>query len=83
VQALEARIDSFLESRGYRAPADTTGVRPQPLAESPVAFVCEDDVRAALKAGRKVVIDEKTIVTPAARDLGEAQKVFVEAGWPR
>jgi len=83
VQALEARIDSFLESRGYRAPADTGGVRPQPLAESPVAFVCEDDVRAALKAGRKVVIDEKTIVTPSARDLGEAQKVFVEAGWPR
>ena len=83
VQALEARIDSFLESRGYRAPADTAGVRPQPLAESPVAFVCEDDVRAALKAGRKVVIDEKTIVTPSARDLGEAQKVFVEAGWPR
>jgi acetaldehyde dehydrogenase (acetylating) len=83
VQALEARIDSFLESRGYRAPTDTGGVRPQPQAQSPAAFVCEDDVRAALKAGRKVVIDEKTIVTPSARDLGEAQKVFVEAGWPR
>jgi acetaldehyde dehydrogenase (acetylating) len=83
VQALEARIDSFLESRGYRAPADTGGVRPQPSAQSPAAFVCEDDVRAALKAGRKVVIDERTIVTPSARDLGEAQKVFVEAGLPR
>jgi acetaldehyde dehydrogenase (acetylating) len=83
VQALEARIDSFLESRGYRAPTDTGVVRPQPSAQSPAAFVCEDDVRAALKAGRKVVIDEKTIVTPSARDLGEALKVFVEAGWPR
>jgi acetaldehyde dehydrogenase (acetylating) len=83
IQALEARIDSFLESRGYRAPADTGDVRPQPSAQTPAAFVCEDDVRAALKAGRKVVIDEKTIVTPSARDLGEAQKVFVEAGWPR
>jgi acetaldehyde dehydrogenase (acetylating) len=83
VQALEARIDSFLESRGYRAPADTGDVRPQPPAQSAAAFVCEDDVRAAVKAGRKVVIDEKTIVTPSARDLGEAQKVFVEAGWPR
>jgi ethanolamine utilization cobalamin adenosyltransferase len=59
------------------------GVRPQPAAQIPAAFVCEDDVRAAMKAGRKVVIDEKTIVTPSARDLGEAQKVFVEAGWPR
>jgi acetaldehyde dehydrogenase (acetylating) len=83
VQTLAARIDSFLESRGYRAPADTGGVRPQPPAQIPAAFVCEEDVRAALKAGRKVVIDEKTIVTPSARDLGEAQKVFVEAGWPR
>ncbi len=83
VQTLAARIDSFLESRGYRAPADTEGVRPQPPAQIPAAFVCEDDVRAAMKAGRKVVIDEKTIVTPSARDLGEAQKVFVEAGWPR
>jgi len=82
-QTLAARIDSFLESRGYRAPADTGDVRPQPTAQIPAAFVCEEDVRAALKAGRKVVVDEKTIVTPSARDLGEAQKVFVEAGWPR
>ena len=42
-----------------------------PRVERPVEFVCEDDVRAALKAGRKVLIDEKTIVTPSARDLGE------------
>jgi ethanolamine utilization cobalamin adenosyltransferase len=52
-------------------------------AETPEAFVCEDDVRAAIKAGRKVLIDDKTIVTPSARDLGEAQKLFVQAGWPR
>jgi len=83
VQTLAARIDTFLESRGYRAPADTGGVPAQPAAQIPAAFVCEEDVRAAMKAGRKVVIDEKTIVTPSARDLGEAQKVFVEAGWPR
>jgi len=82
-QTLAARIDSFLESRGYRVPADTGVVREQPASQSPAVFVCEDDVRAALKAGLKVVIDEKTIVTPSARDLGEAQKVFIEAGWPR
>ena len=82
-QTHSARIDSFLESRGYRATSDTGGIRHQTPAEVPAVFVCEDDVRAALKAGRKVVIDEKTIVTPSARDLGEAQKVFVEAGWPR
>ena len=56
---------------------------PGPTPEVPAAFVCEDDVRAALKAGRKVVIDEKTIVTPSARDLGESNKAFIQAGWPR
>jgi acetaldehyde dehydrogenase (acetylating) len=84
---LAARIDSFLESRGYRAPADkedrSRNVQSGGSAEAPAAFVCEDDVRAAMKAGRKVLIDEKTIVTPSARDLGEAQKLFVQAGWPR
>ena len=83
---LASRIDAFLESRGYRAPADkedhSRNVQVVPV-DRPEAFVCEDDVRAALKAGRKVLIDEKTIVTPSARDLGEAEKLFVQAGWPR
>jgi acetaldehyde dehydrogenase (acetylating) len=92
-QTLTARIDSFLESRGYRAPADKddhtrsaqagSPALSRATADMPVTFVCEDDVRAAMKAGRKVLIDEKTIVTPSARDLGEAQKLFVHAGWPR
>jgi acetaldehyde dehydrogenase (acetylating) len=51
--------------------------------ERPAEFVCEDDVRAAIKAGKKLTIGEKTIVTPAARDLGESSKVFITAGWPR
>ena len=50
--------------------------------QSPADFICEDDVRTALKTGRKLLISEKTIVTPAARDLGEAEKVFIQAGWP-
>jgi hypothetical protein len=53
------------------------------VSEAPADFVCEEDVRAALKAGRKLIIGEKTIITPSARDLGESQKVFVAAGWPR
>ena len=35
------------------------------------------------RLGRKIVIGERTIVTPAARDLAEAHRVFVTAGWPR
>jgi acetaldehyde dehydrogenase (acetylating) len=50
--------------------------------EKPEEFVCEDDVRRAIKTGRKLVIGEKTIVTPAARELGDERKVFIDAGWP-
>jgi len=44
-------------------------------------FVCEDDVRAALSAGRTLVISERAIVTPSARDLGEQHRVFTIAPW--
>ena len=87
-QALSTRIDAFLSSRGYKAAAPAPASPPaegrsgappvQPVAE----FVCEEDVRVALLAGRKLVVGEKTIITPAARDLGESTKVFVQASWP-
>ncbi len=89
-QALAARIDSFLESRGYRGSADkedpgrtVQSSFAEATGDKPAEFVCEDDVRAAIKAGRKVLIDEKTIVTPSARDLGESQNLFIQADWPR
>ncbi len=47
-----------------------------PPPAPPVPFVCEDDVRAAAKAGRRIVIGPKTIVTPSARDAGEALRLF-------
>jgi acetaldehyde dehydrogenase (acetylating) len=95
--ALAARIDAFLASRGYsasdapvstRTPSASTpevSVSPPARVEDavPIDFVCEDDVKTAIKAGRTLLIHEKTIVTPAARDLGEAARVFVQAGWPR
>jgi acetaldehyde dehydrogenase (acetylating) len=86
VDTLASRIDQFLASRGYTAPEGQISVDVQPRAEvlgTPADFVCEDDVRAALKAGQKLVVGEKTIITPSARDLGESEKVFVQAGWPR
>jgi hypothetical protein len=39
-------------------------------------FVCEDDVKRALQKGEKIHINAKTIITPSARDLGEAKDVF-------
>jgi acetaldehyde dehydrogenase (acetylating) len=51
--------------------------------EKPADFVCEEDVRLAIRQGRKIVIGERSIVTPAARDTGEQHRVFVQAEWPR
>ena len=91
---LARRIDEFLTSRGYRptaapaapAAAATAGPAADHQAgtdSKPVDFVCEDDVRQAIKQNRKIVIGERTIVTPAARDLGDQHRLFVQASWPR
>jgi acetaldehyde dehydrogenase (acetylating) len=89
--ALSSKVGAFLESKGFRPAAPTTAAPapserasapapaappPQPAQPAPVAFVCDDDVRAAAKAGRRIVIGPKTIVTPAARDAAEALRVF-------
>ncbi len=42
-------------------------------------FVSENDVRDACNAEKKIYITKKTIVTPAARDLGDEKNIFVEA----
>ncbi|MBI2833084.1 MAG: aldehyde dehydrogenase family protein [Acidobacteria bacterium] len=85
-ESLSRRIDEFLTSRGYSrpaaepsAPAGTASSRAS--LEKPMEFVCEEDVRLAIRAGRKIVVSERAIITPAARDLGEANRVFVQGGW--
>ena len=50
---------------------------PLPPKPKPVDFVCEADVRAAREAGKQIAIGPRTIVTPAARDLGREHDVFV------
>ena len=69
-EALSARVDQFLASRGFRpaagggaggqrgavsapAPEMLPRAAAAPATETPAAFVCEDDVRAALKEGRQ------------------------------
>jgi hypothetical protein len=54
-------------------------VNPAATAITVVDFVCEDDVRAALRDSRKIYIGPKTIVTPSARDLGEQHGILVLA----
>ncbi len=44
-----------------------------------VDFVCEDDVRHAIRQSRKIYIGPKTIVTPSARDLAAPDDILVLA----
>ncbi len=46
--------------------------------KAPVDFVSEDDVKRAIQKGEKIYINAKTIITPAARDIGEPAEVFAK-----
>jgi hypothetical protein len=43
-----------------------------------VDFVSEDDVKNALAKNAKIYVHAKTIITPSARDLGEANEIFAK-----
>jgi acetaldehyde dehydrogenase (acetylating) len=78
--SLASRVSAFLGQRGF------TAVRTaQPVASStensPLEFVCEEDVRAAMRVGRKLVVTERAIITPAARELAEEHRVLTVAPW--
>lgn len=67
-------------TNGQNAPA-----RPAPSPAAPSAngnktvdFVSEDDVKRAIQKGEKIYINGKTIITPAARDIGEPAEVFAK-----
>ena len=83
---LLTKIDQFLGTRGFRSGSTDTSPRPSAgasgdAAAKPLEFVCEEDVRLAIKAGRKLIVSERAIVTPAARDLGEQHRIFSIAPW--
>jgi acetaldehyde dehydrogenase (acetylating) len=81
-QALTHRIDQFLSSRGLGSSRAAPEATPAPAVPPPQrpprteSFVCEEDVRLALREGRRLRVSDRTIITPAARDAGEASKVF-------
>ena len=59
----------------------STELTPAPQPQQEVTdFVCEEDVRLAINQGHSITIDEKTIITPAARDMADKHRVFVYAG---
>ena len=84
---LAARVGAFLGQRGFTpasassSPSVPAAAPSQPSAQQqpaqpPLTFVCEEDVRMAIKRGQKLVVAERAIVTPAARELAEAHKVL-------
>ncbi|HYR83413.1 MAG TPA: acetaldehyde dehydrogenase (acetylating) [Terriglobia bacterium] len=81
---IEHVVDQWLGGRAPTAPPLSSYTElepPKPTVEKkeakPVGFVCEDDVRSAILSNSKITIGKKTIVTPSARDLGEANDTFV------
>jgi acetaldehyde dehydrogenase (acetylating) len=65
------------------APGAKAGAAGEPISPSKpgraAEFVCEEDVRQAVRAGQKILLNGRSIVTPAARDLGEEKRVFIES----
>jgi acetaldehyde dehydrogenase (acetylating) len=76
-QDVSRQVEAFAqEARSSRGSTADSGPKP-------VDFVCEEDVRLAIKAGRRIAVHDRTIITPAARDLAAAHKILVEQSWPR
>jgi len=71
-------VDKFLESKGIIQTCEPCAAPKAPQTEEakPVSvtdFVCEDDVRQAIRNKQKIFIGAKTIVTPSARELANSQ----------
>jgi acetaldehyde dehydrogenase (acetylating) len=86
---LPAPAPSEIESEAgsmYSAPAAPPPPAPRENKPAPpsnngakaVEFVSEDDVRRAIQKGEKIYINARTIITPAARDMGEPAEVFAK-----
>ncbi len=82
---LRDRIERILESRPRPAPGASPAPAAPPRAATAsaengapraVPFVSEADVRQALLTKRCIPVDERTIITPSARDLGIEHRVF-------
>jgi len=88
--ALESEAGSMYSGPSGGAPAANGGnapARPTPPPATSSAngaktvdFVSEDDVKRAIQKGEKIYINAKTIITPAARDIGEPAEVFAKGG---
>ncbi len=80
-------VERFLARRATETPAPKPVVDVKPPAAPapaawkpkprPVAFVGEEEVRAAVKRKEKILVGPKTIITPLARDLAKEWDVLI------
>ncbi len=76
IQPPSAAVAPPLESFRQLESKPAAPVKTSPPAKA-VAFVCEDDVRNAILTHARIVVGKKTIITPSARDLADANDVFI------
>jgi hypothetical protein len=72
VETPVAQSNGETRTRNVEAPKSSANGR------TATDFVSEDDVRRAIQKGEKIYITAKTIITPAARDIGEPAEIFAK-----
>lgn len=73
MQEIQSRSDSPVKTIIHELKPQSAANGAKPVA---VDFVSETDVRNAVEKGEKIYVTAKTIITPAARDLGEEKEIF-------
>jgi acetaldehyde dehydrogenase (acetylating) len=79
--AIETEAGSMYTAPAPPPPAPPRENKPVPPSNNgakAVEFVSEDDVRRAIQKGEKIYITARTIITPAARDIGEPAEIFAK-----
>ncbi len=76
-------VDRFLSAKkavqGGAGDSTAQSSAGDPPAPPIVDFVCESDVRDAMRAQRKIYVGPKTIITPSAREFGDQFGILVLA----
>ena len=78
---IEAEAGSMYSAPVVNAPEPVSKPKESPSTngkKAAVDFVSEDDVKRAIQRGDKIYVNGKTIITPAARDIGEPAEVFAK-----
>src|SRR5262249_8373502 len=74
---LRSRVAAFVDSRVPASTAPPAAAAPARAATGELLdFVCEDDVRRALREGRVLRLSARAIVTPSARDAAAGKDVL-------